>query len=91
MFNDILDEHAPIRTFKVRGRPIPCVTENIWEFMKIRDQWRKRAKKTNDLNACAANKNSKREVRNEIRIAEREFINDQIQTIKYKDVWKASG
>ena len=29
LFNDILDQHAPVKMFKVRGRPNPCVTDNI--------------------------------------------------------------
>ena len=28
MFNDILDQHAPIKTIKVKGKPNPCVDEN---------------------------------------------------------------
>ena len=91
LFNEILDQHAPIKTFKVRRRPNPCVTENIRGLMKTRDKWRKRAKKTNDPNVWAVYKNVKREVRNEIRIAEREFINDQIQKDpnSTNNIWKA--
>ena len=79
LFNEILDQYAPIKTFKVGGWPNPCVTGNIRGLMKTRDKWRKRAKKTNDPNAWAAYKNFKCEVGNEIRIAERELIKDQIQ------------
>ena len=66
LFNDILDKHAPIKTFKIRGRPNPCVTENIRELMKTRDRWRKRAKETNDPEAWIEYKNLKHKVRSEI-------------------------
>ena len=29
LFNSVLDQHAPVKTIKVRGRPNPCVTDNI--------------------------------------------------------------
>ena len=59
--------------------------------MKTRDQWKKRAKETNDPNAWATYKNFKHEVRNEIRTAEREFINNQIQKNpnNTNNIWKA--
>ena len=33
LFNDILDEHALIKTIKIRGRPNPYVTDEIRELM----------------------------------------------------------
>ena len=48
LFNEILDRHAPVKTFKARGKPNPCVTDNIRGLMKTRDNWHKKAKKTND-------------------------------------------
>ncbi|CAB4040195.1 Hypothetical predicted protein, partial [Paramuricea clavata] len=91
LFIDILDKHAPIKTFKIRGRPNPCVTENIRELMKTRDRWRKRAKETNDPEAWIEYKNLKHKVRSEIRLAEREFIKDQINKIpkNTNNIWKA--
>ncbi|CAB3986538.1 Hypothetical predicted protein [Paramuricea clavata] len=48
LFNDLLDEHAPLKTIKIRGRPNPCVTNEIRELMKTRDSWKKKAKKSKD-------------------------------------------
>ena len=48
LFNDILEQHAPVKSFKIRGKLNPCVTDNIRGLMKIRDKWHKEAKKTND-------------------------------------------
>jgi hypothetical protein len=41
MFNDILNQHAPIKSIKVKGKPNPCVNENIHALMNTRDHWRK--------------------------------------------------
>ena len=38
LFNDILDEHAPIKTMKIRGCPNLYVTDEIRELMRTRDQ-----------------------------------------------------
>ena len=40
LFNNALDEHAPMRTNKLRGRPNPCITDEIKELMQVRDYWR---------------------------------------------------
>ena len=57
MFNDILDQHAPIKTIKVKEKPNPCVDENIRALMKTRDHWHKHAKRTNDPLAWSAYRN----------------------------------
>ena len=48
VFNDILDEHTPIKTMKIRRRLNPYVTNEIRELMRTRDQWKKTAKKNKD-------------------------------------------
>ena len=80
LFNEILDRHAPIRSIKVRGKPNPCITEEIRELMKSRNVWRKTARRTNDPHAWSTYKNLTHQVRKSIRAAESEFIKDQIQT-----------
>ena len=57
LFCDILDRHAPIKKIKIRGRPLPYVTDEIWHLMKAREDWRKIARKTNDPCAWSAYKN----------------------------------
>ena len=47
LFNDIFDQHAPLKTFRVRGKPNPCVTDNIRTLKRARDSWRRLAKRTN--------------------------------------------
>ena len=50
--------------------------------MKAREDWRKIARKTNDLCAWSAYKNLKREVKKEIRVGERQFVMEQIKNNK---------
>ena len=39
LFNPILDTHAPVKRVKLRGRPNPCVTEEIRVLKRTRDKW----------------------------------------------------
>ena len=78
LFNNVLDEHAPIKTVKIRGRPNPLVTCEIWDLMRSRDQWKKVAPKNKDLHAWCVYKNLCREVKHEIRTTEKIFITEQV-------------
>ena len=79
LINSILDSHAPIKNIKIRSKPNPYVTDEIRSLMKMRDKWRKFARKTNDPLAWARYKNYKREVKHELRLAEREYVEQQIR------------
>ena len=68
-----------IKTFKARGKPNPCVTDNICGLMKTRDDWRKKAKESSDPLSWTAYRYFRQEVKREIRIAEQEFVAEQIQ------------
>ena len=46
--------------------------------MRTRDQWRKLARRSNDPLAWAGYRNYKQEVKREIRLAERQFVTEQI-------------
>ena len=91
LFNDILDEHAPVKTIKIRGRENACVTDEIRELMKTRDYWKAKARKLKDPLHWSAYKNFHREVKREIRMAEREFATEQIINNKNNtnSIWKA--
>ena len=79
LLNEVLDNHAPIRNIKVRNRPCPFITEEIRSLMKIRDKWRKLARKTNDPLHWSGYKTRKWEVKRELSLAGREFVADQIK------------
>ena len=91
LFNDILDEHAPVKTVKIRGRMNPCVTFEIRELMKTRRNWNKTARRTKDPLAWSAYNNYCKEVKREIRLEERELVMEQIRNKKHNTncIWKA--
>ena len=62
-----------------KGLKYPCATDEIRELMRTKDQWKKIAKKTNDSLAWSAYQNYCREVKREIRLAEREYAMEQIK------------
>ena len=84
LFNDILEQHAPVKSFKIRGKQNPCVTDNIRGLMKIRDKCHKEAKKTNDPLAWRTYKFFRQEVKREIRIAEGDFVAEQSSLSRYR-------
>ena len=79
MYKQILDQHAPIKTIKVDTRPVSFMNDNIRALMKTRDKWQKLAKQTNDSAAWSAYRNYKHEVRQELRIAQKAYVEDQIK------------
>ena len=90
LFNEILDQHAPIRKVKVRTRPNPFVTEEIRGLIKTRDRWRKLARKTGDPAAWSAYRNCKRDVKRELRMAQRSYVEQEIRknTKDTGNMWK---
>ena len=69
----------PIKKIKLRSRPNPCVTDEIRSLIRTKDYWKKIARKSNDPLDWAAYKNFKREVKRELRLAEREHVENQIR------------
>ena len=73
LYNQVLDQHAPIKTIKVNTRPVPFMNDNIRALMKTRDKWQKLAKQRNDPVAWSAYRNYKHEVRRELRLAQKAY------------------
>jgi len=90
LFYQILDQHAPVKTVKLRTKPNPFIKENIRALMRTRDHWQKLATQTNDPAMWSGYRNFKREVRRELRLAEREFIEEQIRrnSNNVGSIWK---
>ena len=90
LFNPLLDYHAPIKNVKLRSRPNPCVTDEICSLIRTREYWRKIARRTNDPLAWAAYRNFKCEVKRDFRLAEREYVENQIRNnpSNPRFVWK---
>ena len=78
LFNPILHKHAPIKRVKLRTRPSPFVTDEIKILMQTRDEWRRLAENTNNSNAWSSYRLLKRQVKRELRAAEKEYVAKQI-------------
>jgi hypothetical protein len=90
LFNEILDQHVPIRKAEVRTRPNPFVTEEIRGLIKTRDLWRKLARKTGHPAAWSAYRNCKRDVKRELRVPQRSYVKQEIRknTKDTGNMWK---
>ena len=79
LFHHILDQHAPVKTVKLRTRPNPFIDDNIRSLMRSRDHWQRLAWQTNDPAIWSGYHNFRREVNHEIWFAQREFVEEQIR------------
>ena len=79
LFNEILDRHAPLKTIRLRGRPNPYITDEIRDLMATRDGWKRKFKQTKDPLAWSSYKSYCRQVKRKIRLAEKEFMEQQIK------------
>lgn len=79
LFNEILVKHVPLKTICLRGQPNPYITDEIHALMATRDDWKRKFKQTKDPLAWSSYKNYCREVKRKIRLAEKEFIAQQIK------------
>ena len=78
LFQNVLNNHAPIKQIKIHSRPNPFVSKEIKGLMNTRDMWHKRAMKTNDKLHWNAYRHFRQEVKREIRFAEKEHVRSEI-------------
>ena len=64
---------------KLLSRPNLYITNKVRELMKIREYWRKLARRAGDLDAWMKYRSLKRKVKREIRQTERKSIADQVK------------
>ena len=67
------------KKLKLLSQPNLYITDKVRELMKIREYWRKSARRTGDLDAWMKYRSLKRKVKREIRQTERESIADQVK------------
>ena len=79
LFNEILDQRAPIKKVKVRVRPNPFVTEEIRVLMHCRDRWRKLSRKSGNSIAWSTYRNCKCEVKRLLRLAQKSYVEQEIK------------
>ena len=90
LFHHILDQHAPVKTVKLRTRLNPFIDDNIRSLMRSRDHWQRLARQTNDPAIWSGYRNFRREVKREIWFAQREFVEEQIRQNpnNNRSIWK---
>ena len=90
LFTNILDDHAPLKRVKIKSRPNPLISAEIRQLMKTRDQWYRRAIKSNDRLQWNAYRFFRQEVKRELRIAEKAYVRSQLLQNKenVNAIWK---
>ena len=79
LFNEILDEHAPLKAIRLRRRPNLYITDEIRDLMATRDGWKRKFKQTKDTLAWSSCKTYCREVKRKIRLAERNLWHNKLK------------
>jgi len=93
-FNDLflagLDNHAPIKTVKLRRKPNPAITPEIKELITKRNQLHAKARKTGSGMDWDAFVHLRQEIKCSIRQAERDYFNEQVTINKGSSgcIWK---
>ena len=89
-FQDVLDEHAPIKRIKIKSTPNPFVSQEIRHLMNTRDKWHKNALKSNDKLHWNAYKFFRQEVKCQLRLAEKAHVKSEIASSKRNTnaIWK---
>ena len=81
-FNDLfltcVDNHAPIKTLKLKRKSNPSITPEIKERIRTRNELHKRAGKSGNHEDWKAFVDLRREIKRAIRQAEREYFTQQV-------------
>ena len=90
LFHQILDQHAPVKIIKQRARPNSFINDKIRSLMRTGDYWQWLARQINDSASWSGYRNFKREVKREIRLAQREFVEEQLKQnpTDVGNIWK---
>ena len=78
LFLTCLNNHAPIKTRRVKHKPNPAITVEIKERIKARDMLHTRARKSGSYSNWKAFTDLRREIKQSIRLAEREYFTKQV-------------
>ena len=93
-FNDLflacLNDHAPIKTFKLKRKSIPFITDDIRQLIATRNNLHKIARQSGSLSDWNAFKHQRCKVKLALKKAETEYYNHQILSNKNNSasIWK---
>ena len=84
------DKHAPLKSFKVKNKPKPFITNEIKQSIRSRNNLHKKAKFLRTPEAWCAFKSYRHQVKLGIRSAEKKYYSEQIMenTNNSSSIWK---
>ena len=90
LFLTCLNNHAPIKTLRIKRKPNPAITVEIKERIKARNVLHTRARKSGSHRDWKAFTDLRREIKQSIRQAEQEYFMQQVITNKANtgSLWK---
>ena len=91
LFSEIADLHAPVKRRRIRGVPLPWLSDKITEAMKDRDFHHRKAVKTNSVFHWACYRKLRNRVNREVKAAKSKYYCDLIKEAKGDSgkIWKA--
>ena len=90
MFLEVIDKHAPCRSFRVRNKPCPWINAEIKQKMFNRDSLKKKAMLTNNPETWLAYRRQRNIVSSEIKKVKKQYFQSEINTNRgnSKETWK---
>lgn len=90
VLHSTLDVHAPLKTFKIRNRSCPYVTNEIKELMKSRDLHLRRFQLTRDEGDWVVYKEYRNNVKTKIKTAAKDHTLNEVREHKHnsRSLWK---
>ena len=83
-FNDLflacLDNHAPIKTVKIRKKPSPFVNDDIKKLISEKNKLHRKARMSKNTDDWKAFVRLRQELKHNLRLAEVKYFNDEIQS-----------
>ena len=85
-----LQIHAPVKTIRVRNRPVPYVTQSIKDLITHRDQLHQQFKLSRDVTDWSSYKNAKQSVKIALKKAEENYVRGEVFAHKNNtaSLWK---
>lgn len=90
LFTDVLNRHAPIKTFKLKHKPSPFMTPELKQSIEMRNKAHKKARQSNSVEDWESFNTLKRAVKRGFRQSERDYYNTEIKSNKENrgSIWK---
>ena len=90
-FLEVLNRHAPIKSMRIRYRQCPFIDHEIKELMDARDRLHKCARLTGIPMDWEIYGLSRDQVKDKLRNAEKEYLQNEINNQKGNSMWKTIG